>query len=237
MEHCTVVIAGVGPGLGESLVRKFVHEGCRVGMFARSGNYLNQLAADLCGAGGIALAVPTDITRPDEVRQGFQAIRREFGSPEVLINHASFARWKGIRDLAPEDFEVAWRVVAYGGFLCANEAVPDMSAATQGTIIFTGATSAIRGAAGSLGFASAKFAVRGMAQSLARELGPKGIHVAHVIIDGQIDTPRTRGMYPNRANHIFLHPDRIAETYWHLVTQDPTAWTLELDLRPSVEEF
>jgi len=237
MKDDTVVLAGVGPGLGKSLVQKFAREGCRVAMFARSANYLNQLAEDLREEGRTVLAVPTDITRPDEVKHGFRAVRREFGSVDVLINHASYARWKGVRDLAAADFEQAWRVAAYGGFLCAQEAVPDMLAAAAGTILFTGATSAVRGAAGSLGFASAKFAVRGMAQSLARELGPLGIHVAHVIIDGQIDTPRVRGMYPDRADNTFLNPDRIAEIYWHLASQDRTTWTLELDLRPSPERF
>ncbi|HKJ67590.1 MAG TPA: SDR family NAD(P)-dependent oxidoreductase [bacterium] len=233
----TAVIAGVGPGLGESLAKKFAGEGCRVAMFARSKNYLNQLAEDRRSNGQQALSVPADITKPDQVQAAFQEVRGEYGEVDILINHASYARWQGIQNLPAEEFETAWRVTAYGAFLCCKQVVPGMIEKGSGTILFTGATSSIRGAAGSVGFASAKFAVRGMAQSMARELGPKGIHVAHVIIDGQIDTPRVRAMNPDRPEHTFLNPDAIAENYWNLVNQDKTTWTLELDLRPHVEQF
>lgn len=230
----TAIVAGVGPGLGESLARRFVDEGCQVGLFARSEDYLESLAADL---GDDALAVPTDIADPAEVEAGFDDVRETFGPVDILVNHASGGAWKGLREISPDEFEQAWRVSAYGGLLCSQEAVVDMLAADGGTIIFTGATSAVRGRDGALGFSAAKFAVRGMAESMARELGSEGIHVAHVVIDGQIKTPQVRTEYSNRDEETFLDPDAIADSYWHLVTQDRSSWTLELDVRPHVEEF
>ncbi|PCR89354.1 SDR family NAD(P)-dependent oxidoreductase [Natrinema ejinorense] len=230
----TAVIAGVGPGLGASIARKFVAEGCRVGLFARSADFLEQLAADL---GDDALAVPTDITDPDAVEAGFRAVRDAFGPVDILVNHASGGSWKGIRDISPSEFERAWRVSAQGGLLCSQAAVDDMLAEGGGTIVFTGATSAVRGRGGAVGFSAAKFAVRGLAESMARELGPEGIHVAHVVIDGQIEPPAVRDAQPDREEDEFLDPDAIADSYWHLVTQDRSAWTLELDVRPHVEEF
>lgn len=229
----TVVVAGVGSGLGESLVRKFAAEGCNVGMFARSAEYLADLETELDDEGHEILAVPTDITDPAQVESGFREVRDAFGSIDTLVNHASAAAWKGLEDISPEAFERAWRVSAYGALLCSQEAVGDMLANDGGTILFTGATSAIRGRDGAVGFSSAKFAVRGMAESMARELGPRGIHVCHVVIDGGIRPPDREVEEPDE----YLAADAIADSYWHLVEQDPSAWTLELDLRPHVEDF
>lgn len=232
MTH-TVVVAGVGPGLGESLVRKFADERCAVGMFARSAEYLAGVEDELGEEGREVLAVPTDITDPEAVESGFREVRDAFGSIDVLVNHASGGAWEGVETISPEAFERAWRVSAYGALLCSQEAIGDMLAGGEGTILFTGATSAIRGRGGAVGFSSAKFAVRGMAQSMARELGPRGIHVCHTVIDGGILPPDRTVENPEE----YLAADAIAESYWHLVEQDPSAWTLELDLRPHVETF
>ncbi|MDA2909809.1 SDR family NAD(P)-dependent oxidoreductase [Nitrospiraceae bacterium AH_259_D15_M11_P09] len=236
MSH-TAVIAGVGPGLGAALVRKFAKEGCRVGMFARSAAYLQRLEAELKQQGCEALAVPVDLREPTQVAAGFRAVRESFGPVEILVHHAGSASWKGLLDLTPDELEQGWRVAVYGGFLCAREAVPDMLNKGRGTILFTGATSSVRGRGGALAFSSAKFAVRGMAESLARELWPKGIHVAHVVIDGVIDTPDVRQNYRPDADEPLLNPDAIADSYWNLVQQERSAWTMELDLRPFKEEF
>jgi NAD(P)-dependent dehydrogenase (short-subunit alcohol dehydrogenase family) len=192
------------------------------------------VAASLVSApgGADALAVPTDITD----RGAVETVRKRFGSVDILLNHASGGAWKGTVEISPEEFEQAWRVSAYGALLCSQEAVPDMRD-DGGTIIFTGATSALRGREGAIGFSGAKFAVRGMAESMARELGPEGIHVAHVVIDGQIGTPGALQSNPDRDEASFLDPDDIADSYWHLVEQDRSAWTLDLDLRPHVEQF
>lgn len=233
----TAVVAGVGPGLGASLARKFSREGCAVGLFARSAGYLQSLEAEIKKQRGSALAVPVDLTDPKQVADGFGHVRQAFGPVDILIYHAGHAAWKGLMELTPEQFEHAWRVGPYGGFLCLREAVPDMLNKGGGAIIFTGATSSVRGRGGALAFSSAKFGVRGLVESLARELWPKSIHVAHVIIDGVIDTPAVREEFSIAPGEPLLNPDAIAEAYWVLVMQDKSAWTLELDIRPFNEEF
>ncbi|MFC7156377.1 SDR family NAD(P)-dependent oxidoreductase [Halomarina halobia] len=232
MTH-TAVIAGVGPGLGESLARRFVEEGCSVGLFARSSAYLDDLAADL---GERALAVPTDVSDQAQVARGFAEVREAFGPVDVLVNHASAAPWRGTLDISGEAFREALAVGAEGALYCSQEAVRDMLDGEGGTVVFTGATTSRRGREGAIGFSAAKFAARGMAESMARELGPEGIHVAHVVIDGQILTPGAREQ-GDRRTETFLDPDEIAREYWHLIEQDRSTWTLELDLRPHVESF
>jgi NAD(P)-dependent dehydrogenase (short-subunit alcohol dehydrogenase family) len=215
----TAVIAGVGPGLGESLARKFASEGCQVALFARSEEFIEDLAADLPDPGE-GLAVPTDISDTEQVRDGFETVREEFGPVDVLVNHASAAKWEGLLDLSVEEFEESWAVNGRGAFVCSQEAVGDMVENDGGTVIFTGATSSVRSLGGTIGFTAAKFAARGMAMDIAQEFGPEGVHVAHVVLDGQIGEPNTRERYPDRDDDTFLDPDRMAETYWHLVEQD-----------------
>jgi len=247
----TAVIAGVGPGLGESLARKFVAEGCRVGLFARSEGYLADLARELNEAHGpetggdrVAVAVPTDLAEPEQIHEGFERVRDEFGPVDVLVNHASAASWEGLREQDPAEFRRALAVGPEAALHCSQAAVDDMLGEGQrasdgtdgdGTIIFTGATTSVRGREGAVGFSAAKFACRGLAESMARELGPEGIHVAHVVIDGQIHTPSADT--GDRDEETVLDPDAVAESYWHLVEQDRSSWTLELDLRPHVEPF
>ncbi|WP_336001518.1 SDR family NAD(P)-dependent oxidoreductase [Halorientalis halophila] len=229
----TVVVAGVGPGLGESIARRFAAEGCRVGLFARSADYLDDLAADLDETPGAGLSVPTDLTDPDEIAAGFEAVRDAFGPVDVLVNHASAASWEGLTEIDTASFERALAVGPKAALHCSQEAVADMRAGDGGTVIFTGATTSVRGREGAIGFSAAKFACRGMAESMARELGPEGIHVAHVVLDGGILPPDREVENPDD----YLDPDAIADSYWHLVEQDESAWTLELDLRPHVEDF
>jgi len=233
----TIVIAGVGPGLGESLARTFAVRGCRVGLFARSADYVETLAADLGETGGDAVAVPTDLRNPEAIAAGFESVRDAFGPVDVLVHHASSAPWAGLVDADPEAFDRALEVGPRAALHCAREAVGDMLDGDGGTVIFTGATTSVRGRGGAIGFSAAKFAVRGMAESMARELGAEGIHVAHVVLDGQILPPGADEGAVERPREAYLDPDAIAESYWHLVEQDRSAWTLELDLRPHVEEF
>ena len=236
MTH-TAVVTGVGSGLGASLVRKLVKEGHRVGMFARSGDYLRRLEVELNTKEKVAIGISTDISDRAQVQRGFQQIREQFGPIDLLINHAGNAAWKEFVTLTPEDFEQSWRVCAYGSFLCSQEAVTDMMSRQRGTILFSGATSSIRGRKGALAFSSAKFAVRGLAESLARELWPHKIHVAHVIIDGAIDTANLRKQESPTSTDPLLNPDEMAEAYWSLIQQPPNAWSMELDLRPFNEDF
>ncbi len=236
MTH-TAVVTGVGSGLGASLVRKLVKEGYRVGMLARSRDYMRRLEQELNTKETVAIGISTDISDPAQVQRGFQQIREQFGPIDLLINHAGNAAWKEFVALTPEDFEQSWRVCAYGSFLCTQEAVADMMSLQRGTILFSGATSSIRGRKGALAFSSAKFAVRGLAESLARELWPHHIHVAHIIIDGAIDTPDLREQEPPIATDPLLNPDEMAESYWSLIQQPHNAWSMELDLRSFNEDF
>ncbi|MGA7965297.1 MAG: SDR family oxidoreductase, partial [Gammaproteobacteria bacterium] len=174
---------------------------------------------------------------PGSVSAAFARIRDTLGAPQVLIYNAGSYAPGGLLDIDPEQFESAWRANCYGGFLCAREVLPAMQKAGAGTLLFTGATAALRGSAGFAGLAVGKFGLRALTQSMAREFGPQGIHVVHAVIDGQIATPSARERQPERAAETFLDPDAIAETYWQLHCQHPTAWTLELDLRPHVESF
>ena len=231
----TTVISGVGAGLGASLVRKFARAGHRVGMLARSPGYIQDLEGKLKRENLSALAVPTDITDPDQVKRGFESVREQLGPVDTLINHAGNAAWGDFEGLTAERFEQSWRVCAWGAFLCCKEALPDMLAGGEGAMLFTGATSSIRGRGGASAFSSAKFAVRGLAEALARELWPKGIHVAHVVIDGVLDTPALRE--GGGAEGPLLDTDAVAQAYWDLARQERGAWTLEIDVRPNEEDF
>jgi len=218
------VIAGVGPGLGESIARTFAGEGLKVALLARTEAYIESLAEDLPTE---AVAVPTDLADAGEIDAAFVAIQEELGPVDVLVNHASSAAWSGIRDGTAETFERAWRVAARGAYATSAAVVDGMVERGEGTIVFTGATSAVRGRAGAVGFSSAKFAVRGLAQSMAQELGPEGVQVSHVVIDGQISTP-TAVESSDRDSKTFLDPDDLADVYWDLVEQDASTMTFEV---------
>ena len=215
----TAVIAGVGSGLGASIARTFAEHSCNVALFARSEDYIEELAADLPEPGD-GLAVQTDLSDVEAINAGFETVREEYGAIDILVNHASAAAWKGLTDITVEEFEKAWAVTGRGAFVCSREAVDDMLDSGGGTIIFTGATSAVRSLGGTIGFTAAKFAARGMAMDIAQEFGAEGIHVAHVVLDGQIDTPNLRTRDPDPDVESLLDPDSIADTYWHLVEQD-----------------
>jgi len=235
----TAVVAGVGPGLGASLARTFAAEGCDVALLSRSPDYLESLADELPDPGS-GLAVPADLADVDAVRSAFETVRAELGPVDVLVNHASAGAWKGLMDASVEEFERAWAVNGRGAFVASKEAASDMldgagdagdaDDAGDGTIIFTGATSAVRGRGGAVGFTAAKFAARGMAMDMAQDLGDAGITVAHVVIDGQILTPSAEEAYPDRDPDSFLDPDEMAETYWHVVERDATTMPFEVHI-------
>jgi NAD(P)-dependent dehydrogenase (short-subunit alcohol dehydrogenase family) len=236
----TAIVAGVGPRIGASVARKFAEKGCSVGLFARSEEYLADLADTLTEeTTGQAIAVPTDITDPAEVEAGFDQVRAEFGPVDILLNNAyptgdtdSGLAESGEGPLGAElsEFERSWRVWTYGAFLCSEQAASDMLTETEdgGTILFTSSSAALRG--GGVAHNSAGFAGRGLARSLAYHLWPEGIHVANVLIDGSVGKPEQRD-WADHPDEEWIHPDHAAETYWYLVEQHPSAWTLELDLR------
>jgi NAD(P)-dependent dehydrogenase (short-subunit alcohol dehydrogenase family) len=228
------VVMGVGPGLGASLARRFA-EKYAVAINARTPDYLRTLAAEIRGRGGVALEVPGDVGNREQVADAFTLIRKQLGGPEVLLFNAAAGPFGNVNEITPEQFENCMRVNALGAFLCAKECAPAMAARGHGVILFTGATAGVKAGARSIAFGPGNFAKRALAQSLARDLGPKGIHVAWINVDGAIDLPYRQR--PNLAKDDMLNPDAIAETYWHLAHQHRSAWTMELEVRPFKEKF
>lgn len=230
------VVTGVGPGLGAALARRFAKE-YAVAVIARSGGYLKSLAGEITSAGGQALDVPADVGDRGQIKAAFKQIRERLGDPEVLLYNAGAGTWGNILEISPEQFEATWRVNGYGAFLAAKEVAAAMIDRGRGVILFTGATAGVKAGPKSAAFGPAKFAMRGLAQSLARDLGPKGIHVAWINVDGIIDIPRVRERMPSLKDEDLLKPEAIAETYWHLAHQDRSSWTMELEVRPFKEKF
>jgi NAD(P)-dependent dehydrogenase (short-subunit alcohol dehydrogenase family) len=217
------IIVGVGPGLGTALARRFASEGMVVAMAARQADKLAGLAKETG-----AKAYGCDATVETAVGDLFAAVERDLGRPSLVVFNAGGYVRKPIAELSVGDVENTWRNNCLGGFLVGRAAAQAMLPAGGGTIIFTGATAAMRGGVNFAAFAMGKFGLRALAQSMARELGPKGIHVAHTIIDGGIG---------DSADASRLAPKDIAEAYWHLHRQAKSAWTQELDLRPWAEKF
>jgi NAD(P)-dependent dehydrogenase (short-subunit alcohol dehydrogenase family) len=230
------VVTGVGPGLGAALARRFAAT-YAVAILARKPDYLKALATEIRQSGATVLDLSCDVTDRNQLTEAFHAIRGDLGDPEVLVYNAGSGTFGSITEIAPEQFEADWRVNAFGAFIAAREVAPGMVSRGRGTMLFTGATAGVKAGPRSASFGPAKFAMRGLAQSLARDLGPKGIHVAWINVDGSIDIPGARGLKPSLADSDFLKPEAIAETYWHLAHQDPSAWTMELEVRPFKEKF
>ena len=230
-------IVGVGPGLGAALAQRFAREGHAIALLSRSARHREPVVKEIEAGGGKALGYDCDAGKPESIGRAFAHLRDTLGHPDTLIYNAGSYAPGGILEMDPERFESAWRANCYGGFLCAREVLPAMLDSGGGTLLFTGATAALRGGAGFAGLAVGKFGLRALTQSLAREFGPQGIHIVHAVIDGQIGTPSALERQSGRAPETFLAPEDIAETYWQLYRQPRSAWTLELDLRPHVESF
>ena len=235
MSEQVAVVVGVGPGLGFALARRFAAGGMRVVLAARRKEAVEALLAKEPLPG--ALVQPCDATRKDDVAQLFEVVERDLGPPSLVAFNAGAFRPGSVLDIEPDDFVRCWEVGCLAGFLVAQAAAKRMVPAGRGTILFTGATAALRGSANFANLAVPKFGLRALAQSLARELGPRGIHVGHVIIDGQILSERHRHLEDQRGPDSLLEPDAIAEMYWQLHLQPRSTWTHELDLRPWSEKF
>jgi len=227
------IIIGAGPGLGAAVAHRFAREGFAVAVVARKRETVDPIAQAIPGARAFA----ADTADTAAVAKLFADIHGELGAPGVLVYNAGAFQPGGILDVSPEDFERCWKVGCHGAFLCAREVLPAMIDRGAGTILLTGATASLRGSARFSCLAVGKFGLRALGQSMAREFGERGIHVAHVIVDGQIDSERVRARSPDRPASTLLAPDAIAETYWQLHAQHPTAWTQEIDLRPAPEKF
>ncbi len=224
------LIVGAGDGLSASIARRFARAGLRIALAARNASKLSALGKEI--GGGV---YGCDATKPDQVAQLFENIEREMGAPDVVVYNPS-ARARGpLVDLDPAEVENSLAVTAFGGFLVAQQAVRRMLPKRHGAVLFTGASASIKGYAHSAPFAMGKFALRGLAQSMARELSPQGIHVAHFVIDGGIRNPGRNE--PADKPDSMLDPDAIAESYLYALNQPRSAWTWEIELRPWVEKF
>lgn len=231
------VVAGAGPGNGAAISRRLAQEGYDLALLARSGGYLAQLAAELRGVGVCALDCAVDLSDAHDAERAFARVQAELGVADVLVQNAATMVRGPFLELEPGQFETAFRVAVMGMVHCCRAVLPGMASRGQGAVIVIGATGAMRGAEGFAPFAVSKFGQRALAQSLAREFGPQGVHVAHVIIDGVIESARARGWFPGKESSFFLQPEHIAEAVWHLISQRPSAWTHEIDLRPFGERF
>ena len=230
VSYRTALIVGAGAGLSASLARTFAKAGITVALAARRTDDLAGLAMEI---GGKSFAC--DATKRAEVAKLFADVEATFGATDVVVYNASFRTRGPFVELNPADVEKALTVTAFGGFLVAQEAAKRMLPRAHGAILFTGASASVKGYAQSAPFAMGKFALRGLAQSLARELSPQGIRVAHVVVDGGIRSAQ-RPDPPGKPDSL-LDPDAIAQTYLHLLQQPRSAWAWEIELRPWVERF
>lgn len=241
MSIAIVVGVGAEQGLGAALCRRFAAEGLHVLIAGPTPTKIDQVAHTICEAGGTATPVMTDTTAEADVIALFDRAEALGERLEIVAYNAGNNQRIDFRELSAETFEAFWRVGCYGGFLVGREAARRLVPAGSGTVFFTGASASLRGKPGFAHFAAAKAGLRAIAQSMAREYGPAGIHVAHIVIDGAIDGYRIRSRYPERAAERgedgMLGIDAIAETYWQIHRQHRSAWTQEVDLRPFKEPF
>jgi len=235
------LVIGAGEATGGAIARRFAREGFFTCVTRRNADKLKPLVERIEAGGGRARAFGSDARREEQVIELFATIEREIGPIEVCsFNVGGNVRFP-IRELTSRVYTKVWEMAALAGFLAGREAARVMVPRGRGTLLFTGATASLRGGKGYAAFAGAKHALRALAQSLARELGPEGIHVAHVVIDGAIDTPFIRESFPERyalkEKSGILDPEAIAEAFWQLHRQPKSAWTHELDLRPWIEPW
>ncbi|MDE1948791.1 MAG: SDR family oxidoreductase [Burkholderiales bacterium] len=235
------LVIGAGDATGSAIARRFAQGGYTACLTRRSADKLAPLVDAIRAEGGQAFGYGSDARKEEDVAALFEQIEATHGPIEVLVFNIGANVPSSILDETARKYMKIWEMATFSGFLNAREVARKMVARGRGTILFTGATAGIRGAAHFAAFAGAKHALRALAQSMARELGPKGIHVAHVVVDGAIDTEFIRTQFPERyalkAQDGILNPEHIAENYWYLHTQPRDAWTFEMDLRPYMETW
>ena len=227
------VITGIGPGLGSAYARRFHAGGYRVALLGRTRSTIEKYAAELPGS----LPIVCDVADADSVRAAFEQVRCALGVPAVVIHNAGSGVFKGFLDTTAEELQSCLNVNIGGLFHVAKEALPSMVDGDGGALIVTGATASWRGSPKTAAFAAGKGGQRWLAQGLAKEFAPQGVHVAYIVVDGIVDMPRTRQWMPNRETAEFIEPDAIADTAWFLAHQSPGSWTFELDARPAPESW
>ncbi len=229
MTNPVCVIVGIGPKNGAAFARCFDRAGYRIALLSRTRSFSEGLAEELSEA----RAYTCDAAEPASVESAFAQVRSDLGVVDVLIYNAGNGSWKDVEEITPEEFEQGWRVNSLGALVSSQLIIPDMKAQAAGNIIFVGATASLRGRPNTAGFASAKAAQRSLAQSMAKHLGPQGIHVSLLIIDGGIDLPGATNAEQGKR----LDPDDIATLAYYLTTQPRSAWTFEVDIRPNQENW
>jgi len=229
---CAVV--GVGPGLGAAYARRFHQSGYVVALIARSAEATRSLADEL---GERSCAYQCDITDEQAVTKTFAQIAADLGAIDVLVYNAGSGVWGTIESVTAADLETSWRINTLGLFLASQAVIPAMKFAGAGAIVITGATASRRGAAGTAIFAPAKAAQRALAESMAKHLGPLGIHVALIVVDGVVDLPATRARMPDKPDAFFVSPNDVAETAAWLTRQPRSAWSFEVEARPFAEKW
>jgi len=241
MSAKAVLVIGAGDATGGAIARRFARDGYVACVTRRNADKLGPLVATIEQEGGKARAFGSDARKEDEMIALIDIIEREVGQIDVAVYNIGANVRFPIRETTSRVFFKVWEMACFGGFLMGREVAKRMVPRGRGTILFTGATASVRFGSGYAAFASGKHALRAVAQSMARELGPEGIHVAHVVVDGAIDTAWIRENFPERAalkdEDGILNPDAIAENYWMLHRQPRSAWTHELDLRPWMEKW
>ncbi len=235
------LVIGAGDATGGAIARRFAREGFIACVTRRDVEKLQPLVAQIEAAGGVVHAFGSDARKEEEVVALIELIESTIGPIEVLVfNIGANAPSSILQETARKYFKI-WEMACFAGFLNAREVAGRMVVRKRGTILFTGATASLRGSAGFAAFSGAKMALRALAQSMARELGGQGIHVAHIVVDGAIDTAFIRDNFPDRyalkAQDGIVNPDHIADQYWALHQQPRDAWTHELDIRPWMEKF
>ncbi len=240
-QNAVALVIGAGEGSGSAFARRFAKGGYVACVARRNSEKLSSLVEQIEREGGQAHGFSVDAINEDEIVNLVATIEKDIGPIGVAIYNASSHIRALVTELSAADFRAGWESTCFGAFLMGREVAKRMLPREKGTILFTGATSSLRGSAGFAGSAPGKHGIRALAQSMARELAPKGIHVAHIIIDGGIDTPLIRERYADRIAKLppdaLLKPDDLAEAYWQLHMQPKSTWTQELDLRPWVEKW
>jgi short-subunit dehydrogenase len=241
MDAKAALVIGAGDATGGAIARRFAREGFTACVVRRSADKLQPLVDRIVAEGGQARGFGVDARQEEEVVALVEQVENGVGAIEVLVFNIGANVPSSILDETARKYFKVWEMACFAGFLSAREAARRMVQRGRGTILFTGATASLRGGANFAAFAGAKHALRALAQSMARELGPRGIHVAHVVVDGAIDTAFIRDNFPERYalkdQEGILNPDHIADQYWMLHAQPRDAWTHELDLRPWMEKF
>ena len=237
----TAIVIGAGDALGGAIARRFARGGLIAVPSRRKTKPLGELVAEIEANGGQAEGIPCDARDEEAVIGLFDRVEEEIGPVEAFVFNTGAQHRSSILDMTSKIYRQVWESAAFAGFLTGREAARRMVVRGRGTIIFTGATASMRGGANFASFAGAKHALRALAQSMARELGPEGVHVGHIIVDGMIDSEAVRSKFPDAADALpeggMLNADHIADAYWTMHAQPRDAWTFEMDIRPAVEHW